>query len=513
LHGVVGKLPAVESVAGKVLMAEPAEDLVATDVEGLDSVLRGGLPGGRLHLLQGKTGTGKTTLGLQFALAGRDRGEPTLFLSLAETETEIRGIAASHGWSLDGLSIFYHDPGAGADDEMQTVLPSAEFELPAALDLLLERVESMRPARLVIDSLSELRILAGESRWYRRGLMRMRSRLEAIGCTALLIDTTDTSPEAESYLGSVIRLERCTPVYGPDRRRLLIVKMRGHDFATGYHDVRIRPGGLRVYRRLVAAEQRQEVVPGSISTGVAALDAMLGGGLDEGTAVLLLGPTGTGKSTVALQCAIAAAERGEKALFYVFDERAQTVFQRAAGLGFDLASHVDSGRVTIRQIDPAELTPGEFAEQVRVKARVEDVRLVVLDSLNAYLYAMPEERLLNVHLHELLAHLSRQRVTSILVGTQRVLSAEPALPARLDVSYLADAVILFKTIQLEGGRPKTVTVYKRRAGRHDDSVRELHFTSSGVSIGDVVAMAHSSVRSAFSNFGVAGDGEGARDGD
>lgn len=482
-------------------MSDSNGTMVPTGIDGLDSVLNGGLPAGRLHLLQGSAGTGKTTLALQFAMAGLQRAESVLYVSLAETESEVRSIARSHGWAADDLTIFYHEPSALAD-EMQTVLSPAEFELPAALDVLLERIEATRPARLVIDSLAELRILAGDPRWYRRGLVRLRSRLEKLGCTSLLLDTADSATEAEVYLGSVLCLESSTPAYGPTRRRLQIVKMRGHDFATGYHDVRIRTGGLQVFRRLVAADVRRHFPPSSLSTGLAELDGMLGGGLDEGTAVLLLGPTGAGKSTLALQCAMAAAQRGEKVLVYIFDERTQTVFQRAVSLGFDLEAQVAAGRILVQQVDPAELTPGEFADRVRLRVRDDGVRLVVIDSLNAYLYAMTDERFLNVHLHELLAHLSQQSVTSILVGTQQVLTHDEAmLTPRLDVSYLADTVVLCR-IQRQGGRRvKTVTVHKRRAGRHDDATRIMHLGSHGVSIGEVVGSGQGDERSR------GGDGE------
>lgn len=463
-------------------------EVAPTGIEGLDAVLNGGLPSRRLHLLQGDVGTGKTTLALQFALAGARRGESTLYLSLAETEGDIGKIASSHGWTLDEVSVYHHGRPADDGQDVQTILPPAEVELPAAIDAVLDRIEASRPTRLVLDSLSELRMLAGDSRWYRRGLVRLRTGLERLGCTALLIDVTDTPAEAESYLGSVIRLECRTPDYGPTRRRLQIVKMRGHEFATGYHDMRIKTGGVEVYRRLVAAEDRRRFEPRSLSTGIDDLDEMLGGrGMDVGTSVLMLGSTGTGKSTLALQCVSAAAERGDRSLVYMFDERIQTVFQRAASLGIDLAGHVDAGLVTVRQIDPAELTPGEFADQVRVKARDDGVGIVVLDSLNAYLYAMPNERFLTVHLHELLAHLAQQSITSILIGTQHVLS-DGSPTTELDVSYLADTVLLFRMIERGTERAKTVTVYKRRSGHHQQSVRELCFRETGLSIGRAVTV-------------------------
>lgn len=455
---------------------------VSTGIAGLDAVLRGGLPRGRLHLLQGPTGSGKTTLALQFALAGIARGEPAAYVSLAESETEITSIAASHGWSVDGLALFHQGPGEST--AVQTVLHPAEVELPAVLESILERVEALRPSRLVVDSLTELRILAREPRWYRHELMRLRARLEALGCTALLLDTAEATQGSESLLGGVLRLQRATPLYGPERRRLHVVKMRGHAFETGLHDFRIRTGGIEVYPRLVAARHRQRFVPGTVSTGLAPLDAMLGGGLDVGTAILLLGATGTGKSTLAIQCAAASAARGEKVLLCMFDERLQTVFQRAAALGIDLERFVDDGLVTIQQVDPAEVTPGEFACQVAQSVSEGGVRLFVVDSLNAYVYAMPEERLLNVHLHELLAYLSQQGVTSLLVAAQH---GSGAIPPQLDVSYLADTVVLLRMVAIDGRTRKAVTVYKRRAGAHSDATRELRIADGGLSIGGLLA--------------------------
>ena len=461
-------------------MTDSASRVISTGTAGLDAILHGGLPIHRLHLVQGTTGTGKTTLGLQFLLAGIRDGESCLYVTLAETEEEVGSIARSHGWSLAGLPIFYRRPfGEGA---AQTVLHPAEVELPAAVDALLERVESARPQRLVIDSLSELRILALQQRWFRRELIRLRARLDALECTGLLLDTALSSEAAESLLGGVVRLERHTPTYGSDRRRVHVLKMRGHEYETGYHDVRIRRGGLAVYPRLVAAQHRGHVSAETCSTGLAGLDAMLGGGLDRGTATLLLGPTGSGKSTVALRCAVAAAERGEHVLVYVFDERLQTVFARCAGIGIDLQSQVDAGRLALRQVDPSELTPGEFATEVQERVAEDGARLLVLDSLNAYLYAMPDERLLGVHLHELLSFLSQSGVTSVLIAAQHG-PTMPTLAAEIDVSYLADTAVLLRIVAVDGRLTKAISVYKRRAGAHQRSVRELCLEPGRIAIG------------------------------
>jgi circadian clock protein KaiC len=461
-------------------------DVVSTGIEGLDTVLHGGLPRGRVHLIQGRTGSGKTTLALQFALFGVARGERCAYLSFAETESEIVGIARSHGWSTTGLDIFYQGDAGTDRPPMQTVLHPGEAELPAILDRLIKCVEAARPARLVIDSLAELRILAREVRWYRHELMRLRHRLETLECTSLVLDTT-VAEEAATLLGGVIELDRVTPQYGPDRRRLHVAKMRGHDFQTGFHDVRLRTGGLNVYPRLVSAETRRQFNPTTSSTGLPKFDTMLGGGLDQGSAVLLLGASGTGKSTLAMQCAVAAAEHGQAVLAVIFDERLQTVFQRAAAVGIPLEDHVKAGRIVLHQRDPAEVTPGEFAENIRREAAERNVRLVMIDSLNAYLYAMPDERFLNVHLHELLAYLSQRGITSVMIAAERSLGGIDVLPAELDVSYLADTVVLLELGASNGKRGKTITVRKRRAGEHEEVVREFRITCRGLAIGDVVS--------------------------
>jgi len=470
-------------------MKNATVELVPTGVEGLDAVLRGGLPRRRTHLVQGEAGTGKTTLGLQFILAGLAAGESCLYVSLAESEDELRQIARSHGWPGDELPLYYQEAVGGGEDEMQTVLHPAEIELPATLGALLEKIDAVRPARVVVDSLAELRILAREPRWFRHELRRLREKLDQLEATVLLIDSTRATPEAESLIGGVFRLHRQTPTYGPDRRRLEVIKVRGHAYETGFHDTRIRTGGLEVYPRLIAAEHRQTLVPKTRSSGLPELDAMLGGGLDEAAAVLLLGPTGSGKSSLAFQCVVAAAERGEKVLTYVFDERIHTLLQRCRGLGIELEPHLESGRLTLRQIDPAELTPGQLAHEVRRRVVEDGVQLLVLDTLNAYEYSMPGERLLEVHLHELLAFLSQQGVTSIMVATQHGSSTDVPASTTFYVSYLADTVVLLRTLSLGGRLHKALTVFKRRAGEHETAVRELRLTRGRIEIGDVLPFA------------------------
>ena len=466
----------------------PSPTVFSSGIEGLDHVLEGGFRNDQIFLVQGDAGTGKTTLGLHFVREGLRRGESTLYVTLAETEKQIRRIAASHGWSNDAMSVFQLESGERRDERAQTILHPAQFELPAAVDALLERVEAVRPQRLVIDSLSELRILALEPRWFRRELLRLRERLEVLDCSVLLLDTaTQTTTVAESLFGGVLRLEREIVSYGPDRRRLHVRKIRGQSYQTGLHDLCIRTGGVFVYPRLVAADTRQEYrALETITTGLPDLDRMLGGGLDRGVACLLLGPTGTGKSTIAMQCAAAAAERGEHVLLYVFDERLQTVFHRARSLGIALERFVEDGSLVIRQIDPAELTAGEFADEVRRRVSSESASVVLIDSLNGYLYAMPGEGVLNLHLHELLAYLSQQGVTSIMVGTQHGLASNAQTPTDLDVSYLADTVIHFRGFELRGVLRKTIRVHKRRAGGHEHAIRELEMGPGGLSIGDVI---------------------------
>jgi circadian clock protein KaiC len=457
-------------------------ELARTGIEGLDAILRGGLPRGRVHLIQGAPGTGKTTLGLQFALAGVAAGESALYLSMAETEEELRRVAAGHGWSLDGVGVRFRSA-EELEREPQTVLHAAEVELPQAMAALFEILDRERPNRLVLDSLTELRLLARETRWFRREVLRLRQKLEEIGCTVLLLDMATKSRIVETLPTSVIQLEQTSRPFGPDFRRLRVLKVRAHEFETGYHDMRIRRGGLVLYPRLPLGDRSARVPTGTMSTGLPALDTLLGGGLDRGRACLLLGPTGTGKSSLAMQCLLAAAERGERSVLYVFDEAEQTVRQRAAGLGQPLEHHLAAGTVELRPLGVGDVTAGRFSHAVARDVDERDVRLVVIDSLNAYRQSTQDDDVLTVHLRELLAFLGHRGVTTLMLASEHGVMVEPYLPPGFDFNYLADTMVLFG-MYAEGDSPrKALSVYKRRAGGHDPGVYEYRMSDGGLEIG------------------------------
>jgi len=459
----------------------PSIDYAATGIPGLDHVLGGGLPGQQMYLVRGASGTGKTTLSLQFLLEGARQGETVLYLGTSETEAEIRRIAASHEWSLDGVTLHHHQ--IRQAEEEQTMLHPAEMELPQTIDAMLAVVAEVCPSRVVIDSLAEIRVLARDELWYRRQLMQLKQHFSDDHCTVLLVEIpTATSSTLDTIVSGVVELQQTVPAFGPDRRRLRVAKLRGEDFSTGYHDYRIRRGGLEVFPRLRAADYRRETPSARLSTGLPALDTMLGGGLVEATSNLLLGPSGAGKSVLASQIAVAAAARGERCLLYVFDERVHTLFQRAAGIGLPLREHVDAGRLEVRQVDPTELTSGELSCAVMDAVQNRGVRMLLMDSLNGYASAMPEERLLGLYLHELTSYLGQQGVTSIFTMTQHGLLAERT-DQPFDLSYIADTVVLLRLFEYAGQVHKAASVYKHRASGHETAIRELTIGPEGLRFG------------------------------
>ena len=460
-------------------------EYAATGIGGLDDVLRGGVPLNQTYLLRGDSGSGKTTLAMQFCLAGARRGERVLFLSTCESEAELCGVARSHGWSLDGLTLHYHDLRECLGEHVdQSVFHPVEVELPQTINALLSVIDRVNPARLVIDSLSEIRIAAGDSRWFRRQVLALKDNLAARPCTTLFTsDARDPDQTVKSIVHGVVQLEQLAADYGPDRRRLRVAKLRGQAYASGYHDFRIHTGGIEVYPRLIAAEHRNPFTPGIVSSGLPELDALTGGGLDRGTATLLLGPAGAGKSTMASQCVVAAAQRGERVAMYIFDERIQTLLERTKGLGLDLQGQIDAGQVEVQQVDPTELTPGEFSHAVHQAITQRGVRLVVIDSLAGYVHAMPNERLLTLHLHELLSYLNQEGVTVLLVMAQHGLPGTPR-QAPFDLSYISDSVLLFHPFEYAGELRKAVSMYKRRGGRHEPTIHPLQFSPQGIQIGE-----------------------------
>lgn len=462
--------------------------LVETGIAGLDDILHGGLTPRCLYLIDGNPGSGKTTLGLQFLLAGRTIGEGGLYVTLSETPEELRGAAAGHGWSLDGIELFELLPGDESlkPDARYTMFHPSEVELTETTRALLQRAEKLCPARLVFDSLSELRLLAQNPLRFRRQILALKQFFVRRQCTVLLLD--DKSDEGidmhlQSIAHGVISLERFAPEYGPLRRRLQVPKLRGRQFREGYHDFRIRQGGLEVFPRLVAAEHHTGYVRESVGSGIAALDTMLGGGLARGSSTLLLGAAGTGKSSLATQYACAAALRGERAAMFLFDEAVATFMERSAGLGMDLNPLIEDGRLSLREVNPAELSPGELSHLVRQAVDRDKIRLVVIDNLNGYLNAMPNEKLLTLHLHEMLAYLGHQGVTTILIMAQHGLLSGNA-DAPVDTSYLADAVILLRFFEARGEVRQAISVIKKRTGAHERSIRELHFDKKGLSVGE-----------------------------
>ncbi|HET7787696.1 MAG TPA: ATPase domain-containing protein [Myxococcales bacterium] len=465
--------------------------MVSTGIDGLDDILAGGLPPRRLYLVQGDPGSGKTTLGLQFLLEGRRRGESVLYVSLSETRDELLAVAASHGMDLGGVPIFElaADDSLLRPDQQNTLFEPSEVELSEVTRALLAEVERVKPSRVVFDSLSELRLLSQSALRYRRQLLSLKQHFAGRRSTVLLMD--DRTSEAgdlqlQSLAHGVIELEQLSPVYGTERRRLRVAKMRGVAFRGGNHDFRIVKGGLQVYVRLVAAEYDVNFTPGVLQSGVPHLDEMLGGGLDRGTSALLLGPAGSGKSALALQYAGAAARRGDRASCFLFDESLPTFVQRSTALGVPVERLMESGSLAVRQVNPAEMSPGELISRVREDVERRNATMVVIDSLNGYLAAMPGENFLVVQLHELLSYLRQRGVVCILVVAQAgLLGTHMVSP--VDVSYLADTVLMLRYFEARGQVHKALSVLKRRSGRHSTDIRELIFERGGLRIGAPLA--------------------------
>ena len=458
-----------------------------TGVPGLDEVMHGGFIAGRLYLIDGNPGSGKTTLALQYLLEGLRSDERCVYVTLSETADELRAGALSHGWSLEGIEIveLTSEEEQLHPEEQLTMFYPSEVELTQTTRKVLERVELIRPQRLVIDSLSELRLLAQNSLRYRRQILALKQYFAGRQCTVLLLDDrTSEGPDLQlqSIAHGVLSLEHKAPAYGHALRQLRIVKFRGSDFSGGFQDILIQRGGMQVFPRLTSFHRAGGVTHESVPSGVTALDRLLGGGIDRGTATLLVGPPGTGKSTVALQYAVSAAERGDHASIFAFEESREIMLERAASLGLSLRRGTGPGEVSIRQIDPAEISPGEFAHLVRESVEHDGARVVVIDSLNGYLNAMPEDRFLTAQLHELLAYLNSRGVATFMVAAQS--GAFAALRSPIDASYLADAVVILRMFEHDGRVKKAISVLKKRSGWHETSIRELWFDGAGVHVGE-----------------------------
>jgi circadian clock protein KaiC len=461
---------------------------LSSGIEGLDDILCGGFTPNRMYLCEGVPGSGKTTLGMQFLAAGARLGESVLYVTLSESEEELREIGKSHGWTLDGITVRELIPSERSlePDDQYTVFHPSEVELTETTMHILQDVERLKPRRVVFDSLSELRLLAGNPLRYRRQILALKQFFAGRRCTVLLLDdltATDRDLQVQSIAHGVLSLEQMVPEYGSDRRRLRVVKYRGKIFRGGFHDYSIRTGGIEVFPRLVAAEHRSHQDNTRISGGVPALDDLLGGGLEMGSSTLIVGAPGTGKSTLAAQFVTSGAERGLKGAMFIFDESVATLLTRTTGIGIELEKHVQSGVVMVQPVDPAELSPGEFAHALRRAVEVDGARVVVIDSLNGYLNATPEERFLTIQLHELLSYLGQRGVATMIVGAHQGLIGG-AMRAPVDTSYLADAVILLRFYESLGEVRQAISIVKKRGGAHERTIRDFKLTSEGIQIGE-----------------------------
>jgi circadian clock protein KaiC len=459
---------------------------VSTGVAGLDEILGGGLPADHLYLLDGEPGSGKTTLALQFLLAGAATGARGLYVTLSESRAELEGVAASHGWSLDAIDLFELGPDeGGAVEEGYTLFHPAEIELQQTMDAVLAAVARTGATLVVLDSLSEMRLLARDPLRFRRQILSIKQYFAARACTVLLLDDK-TAPEGDLQLHSlahgVIVLEHVAQDYGDERRRLQVSKLRGLRFRGGYHDFRIRTGGLAVFPRLRSDPHERLGDHRVLSSGSPEMDRLLGGGLQAGTSLLITGPAGTGKSVLAAQYACAAVARGERVRFFIFDERLSTFRLRGQGLGLDLEGPIADGTLCLQQVEPTEFSPGEFAFQVMRAVEDEGVSMIVIDSINGYLQSMPDERLLPIQVHELLSHLATKGVTTILTLVQRGVFGSPVDEAA-EISYLADAVVLLRYFEVSGEVRQAVSVVKKRTGDHERTIREVRVQRGGLHVG------------------------------
>ncbi len=465
----------------------PGERYATTDVQGLDAILNGGFARSHVYLIQGLPGTGKTTLALQFVRAGADRGERCLYITLSESVAELRANAGSHGWDLNAIELV--ELSATEDiltpDEQSVTFHPYEVELGDTMRSLFRAVVDHNPERVVIDSLSELRMLAQTSLRYRRQILALRQFFADRRCTVLLLDdetVAETHQELSSIVHGVLMMEQLSPEYGAERRRLRVSKYRGQSYRGGYHDYRLLSGGMVVFPRLVAVEQPSFFNDGVLSSAIVELDALLGGGLTYGTSTLISGPAGAGKSSLALCYAAAAARQGLGAAYFTFDESLAVLQSRAASIGMDIAPLIASGQLYIQQIDPAELSPGEFIELIRTVIERNQTRLVVIDSLNGYLNAMPEEHFLVIQLHELFTYLGQRGIATVLIVGQAGIVGQ-TMTTPIELSYLADTMMLLRYFESRGTVRQAISVVKRRSGPHERTIRELAIDATGIKIG------------------------------
>lgn len=466
----------------------PDNQRLKTGVAGFDEVMNGGLPANYFYLLEGDPGAGKTTLALQFLFEGIRNGEKVLYVTLSETRMELEAVAHSHGWSLEQIPVYelFADRGQLSPDDHYTVFHPSDVELADTARTVLAEVEKINPSRLVIDSLAELRMLAREPIVYRRQILAFKHHFEGQRCTVLLLDDRtgrSVDMQLHSIVHGVITMEKIPREYGITRRRLEATKMRGMQVREGVHDYVIRKGGLCVFPRLEASRRTRAFQIEPVASGISELDDLLGGGIDRGTSTLLVGPAGCGKSTVALQFAAATANRGERVCFFTFEESQQTFLERARGLKIDLETPLSKGLLEVEQLDPAILSPGEFVDNIRIAVEERDARMVVIDSLNGFLQAMPGEDFLAIQLHELLTFLNQQGVVTLMVLAQTGIIGS-YMESPVDVSYLADAILLLRYFEAYGEVRQAISVVKKRSGRHERTIRELKLGPNGVRVGE-----------------------------
>jgi circadian clock protein KaiC len=463
----------------------PAQDRASTGIAGLDDVLGGGLPTGHVYLVEGDPGSGKTTLGLHFLLEGVRLGEKGLYVTLSETEQELRTVAASHGWSLDGIELFELVSSEGLSPDLeQSILHPSQIELGETVRGVIAAVERLQPKRVIFDSLSEMRLLAQDPLRYRRQVLALKKFFSDQGCTVIMLDdrsSRDTDQQLHSIAHGVINVEQAVDQYGPERRRLRVLKMRGIKFRGGEHDVVLDTGGLSVFPRLVAAEHRLQSEFRVISTGVPKLDELMGGGLPCGNNSLFMGPSGVGKTTTAVAAVLNVLRGGDRAVYYLFDEALSTLVVRAKALGMDIEPYLKSGQLKVVALDPAEVSPGEFAHMVQYAVEEDGALVVVIDSLNAYLQAMPGSKYLMLQMHELLTYLNHRNVVTILILGQHGVLGE--LHSDVDMSYLADGVLLFRFFEARGRLLKAVSMVKSRTTRHEQTIREFRMGPRGLELG------------------------------
>ncbi len=455
----------------------------------MDAITGGGLPANRLYLVQGPPGVGKTTLALQFLMEGARRGEKGLYITLSETKEELEAIAASHAWNLDKIAFFELSAVEKRLEEStsNTFFHPSEIELDLTTKALIEEVEDVAPARLVFDSLSEMRMLAETPLRYRRQILRLKQFFAGRKCTVLMLDDCTSGVkdlQIESIAHGVIALSTSSPTYGISHRQINIQKIRGVKFHEGNHDLILQRGGMVIFPRLVASNHFSKFERDHFPSGIAGLDSLLGGGLDRGTSNMFMGPPGTGKSTLAVKFALEAARKGEKVLMFIFDETLETLTTRAASLGMVLKPHLDSGMIVIDQINPAEISPGELAHRIRDAVTKHETRMVIVDSINGYLNAMPEEHYLARQLHELLAFLNQQGVITIIVLAQQGIVG--SMQSTVDLTYLADTVVLLRYFEARGTVKQAISVIKKRSGNHERTIREIKVDVDGIEVGEAL---------------------------